>query len=179
MFGSSIITINELDKSTTEQQISLNAVFPAFLTQGLMPILAANKPSLIINVGSYAGVHAYPYLTMYSASKAFNHAFSRALSKEMHATGQDIEVLGIVVAQVSSQGNQDAPSFMVLSSDEMARDILARVGCGKELVVGSWRHCVTGDSMKFLMTDSMQRRVMTTIMTKRRSEEQALLAKNN
>lgn len=150
MYGASYRGLDEIPYDIVDKQISLNLRFPTLLTRILMPILKANKPSLIINVGSYAGEQAHPWLPIYSPSKAYNHAFSMSLTQEMRANKVDIEVLGVLVAQVESAGNFDKPGFNVLTSEQMARDILARVGCGMRLVCGSWRHCVFAESVKWL-----------------------------
>ena len=54
------------------------------VTQCLMPLLRVEgaPPSLLINVGSLAGLVS-PYLSMYGACKAFNNALSRNLSDEL------------------------------------------------------------------------------------------------
>jgi len=156
MFGPSYRAFDQIPYDIVEKQIALNLRFPTLLTWKLMPILKANKPSLIINVGSYAGEQAQPWLPIYSPSKAYNHAFSMSLTQEMRAEKVDIEVLGILVAQVESAGNFDRPSFTVLTSEEMARDILARVGCGRRLVCGNWRHCLLAESVKWLPVELME-----------------------
>lgn len=127
------------------KQVGLNAVFPTMLTRALLPNLMANTPSLVINVGSYAGVFGFANISVYCGSKAFNHMFSKSLSAEFKLSKTAIEVIGVIVAQVETAGNpSDKPGFSVLTPDEMAESILSRVGCGKSLVVGSWRHCVLG-----------------------------------
>jgi short-subunit dehydrogenase len=130
--------------------MTLNAIFPTLLTNALLPTIKANQPGLIINIGSYAGVHGFPWISIYSPSKAFNHTFSKALTKEMHVTNTDVEVLGILVGSVQSPGNPgETLNFMVLSTDEMAQSIIDRVGCGKELVAGNWRQCLGAESLKW------------------------------
>lgn len=77
----------------------MNARWPTQLTKALLPLLTDNSPSLIMNVGSMAGLWGLPYLSVYCASKAFNMLFSDALKQEIAAEGKrkDIEVIGIIV----------------------------------------------------------------------------------
>lgn len=145
------------------KQVDLNAVFPAMLTRALLPNLMANTPSLMINIGSYAGVFGLANISTYCGSKAFNHMFSKSLSAEFKLSKTAIEVVGIIVAQVETAGNpSNKPDFSTLTPDEMAQSILGKVGCGKSLVVGSWRHCILGQLPGWLpepVTEAMFRGV--------------------
>ncbi|TID20888.1 hypothetical protein E2P81_ATG05518 [Venturia nashicola] len=145
------------------KQVDLNAVFPTMLTRALLPNLMANTPSLVINVGSYAGVLGLANLSTYTGSKAFNHMFSKSLSAEFKLSKTAIEVIGILVAQVETSGNpSNKPDFSTLTPDEMAESILDKVGCGKSLVAGSWRHCVLGQMPGWLpepMAEAMLRKI--------------------
>jgi 17beta-estradiol 17-dehydrogenase / very-long-chain 3-oxoacyl-CoA reductase len=147
--------------------MTINAIFPTLITNALMPTIKQNQPGLVINIGSYAGVHGLPWISVYSASKSFNHTFSKALSKELIATGNDVEVLGIVVGSVKSAGNPDETlSFVVLDPDEMAESIIDRVGCGKDVVTGNWRQSFAADSLMWF-PDSIVRLLLTAEIKKR------------
>ena len=177
MYGPTYRSLEEIPYDIVDKEISLNLRFPTLLTKTLFPVLKANKPSLIINVGSYAGELCGPWLTIYTPSKAFNHAFSMALASDMRATKTDIEVLGILVGQVVSASNFDRLSFTVLTSEECARDILKRVGCGKSLVTASWRHCLAAEGVKWLPKEFVDWLVMQ-ILTQRRVHEEKRLKKH-
>lgn len=177
MYGPTYRSLEEIPYDTVEKEIALNLRFPTLLTKTLLPVLKSNKPSLIINVGSYAGDYCGPWLSIYASSKAFNHAFSMVLTSEMRASNTDIEVLGTLVAQVLSASNFDRPSFAVLTSEECARDILNRVGCGKRLVTASWRHCVAGEGLKWLPNEFVDW-ILIQIMTQRRKNEEKQLKKH-
>ena len=171
MFGPTYRSFEEIPYDTVDKQISLNLRFPTLLTKALSPVLKANKPSLIINVGSYAGEQRLPWLTIYSPSKAFNHAFSVSLASEMRAYNTDIEVLAVLVAQVQSGANLDHPNFAVLTSEECARDILDRVGCGKRLVTASWRHYVLAEGIKWLPQELVEW-LLIQLMRQRKADEE-------
>jgi 17beta-estradiol 17-dehydrogenase / very-long-chain 3-oxoacyl-CoA reductase len=153
------------------KQLDLNAIFPAMLTRTLLPTLISGKPSLIINVGSYAGVYGFANLSTYCGSKAFNHLFSKSLTAEFRLSKTPVEVLGILVGQVQTSGNpDDKPSFSTLTPDEMASSILGKVGCGKALVVGSWRQCILGQLPNWL-PQQMAEAMMSAVAAKRNERE--------
>ncbi|OCK73152.1 NAD(P)-binding protein [Lepidopterella palustris CBS 459.81] len=124
--------------------INVNIRFPARLTAALLPALTSksNLPSLIINLGSIAGVAHNPYLVVYSAAKAFNLSFSAALGKEMKAEGHNVEVLGFVIGSVDTPGAPAASQggISVMTPRQMAQACLNRSGCGKWILEGTWSH---------------------------------------
>jgi 17beta-estradiol 17-dehydrogenase / very-long-chain 3-oxoacyl-CoA reductase len=172
MFGlSPYSTLNEIPLDVVNKQLGLNMTFPTLLTRALLPTLITNKPALVINIGSYAGVYGMAFVTTYAPSKAFNHMFSTSLSAELKHLKLPVEVLGIIVGSVQTPGNpDDAPSFRTLTPEEMARDILGKVGCGKALVVGSWKQCLVGQSVGWL-PEQVAEQVMSTEMSKRAERE--------
>lgn len=63
--------------------INNNILAPTLILNTLIPkLLERNNRSCIINVGSALGDHPVGYLSLYSATKAFNNTLSRALSQE-------------------------------------------------------------------------------------------------
>ncbi|KUI57416.1 Very-long-chain 3-oxoacyl-CoA reductase [Cytospora mali] len=100
--------------------IDLNARFMARLTTLMLPVLiergagidsrgmsfGTHRRSLILNMSS-AGHIGLPWLIMYGATKAFNLAFSRGLSRELEADPETrhIDCLAVVPGDVRSQGN--------------------------------------------------------------------------
>ena len=131
-------TWRELQRRTREEidlLIDVNLRFSTHLTRVMLPILLRNKSSLILNVGSVAALIPSPWLTVYAGSKAFNLAWSRSLTAEMRATGEDVEVLGIIVGEVQAQHNSTRDTGLFRpSSRTMARAALGMVGCGKAVV---------------------------------------------
>jgi 17beta-estradiol 17-dehydrogenase / very-long-chain 3-oxoacyl-CoA reductase len=164
------------DKITSS--VNLNAIFPIYLTKALLPKLSANSPSLILNLGSYAGKYPIPMILPYGISKAMVHHFSRILAVENSMTSTPVEVLGIMISQVmtTNQGSETT-SFSVLSPERIAEDILARVGCGYDIVVGSWRHCITGEILKWLPANKGKKILVDQIETLARREK-AKIEKN-
>jgi 17beta-estradiol 17-dehydrogenase / very-long-chain 3-oxoacyl-CoA reductase len=172
IFGISAYTaLKDIPQDIILKHIVLNATFPTALTSALLPKLIASAPALVVNIGSYAGVHGLPYLTTYGPSKSFNHNFSASLSMEMKLLNADVEVMGVIVGNVKTPGNpSEDVGGMTLAPDEMARNILDRVGCKKAVVVGNWKQCV-GTSVLGWFPDAMKEKILSKEMQGRADKE--------
>ena len=160
-----------------DEIVGINARFPVLVTRAVLPELQRNAPALVMNIGSGAGLLSLPYVATYSACKAFNHAFSRALGREMATAGTNVEVLGILIGEVESAGNALAKAdLFTCSSDTLAKAALARVGCGRALVWAWYRHMLQY-SVFALLPDFMVTRIAGSMMQQRRDETQQAKAK--
>lgn len=132
-------TAEEIDAT-----IKVNDVFATHITGALLPLLQKNQPSLVMNIGSVSARLIMPYLSVYSAAKAYNEAFNNCLAAEMRAEGHDIEVLGIIVGSVRTEGRGSdiSTSFFTPSARVMAKAALEKVGCGRNLVPGYLPHAL-------------------------------------
>lgn len=122
--------------------IDLNTRFMSRLTALMLPVLTHNgsgedghgmsfgthRRSLIINLSS-AGAVGLPWMVMYGATKAFNLAFSRGLSRELELSGKTrhIDCLCVVPGDVRSQGNNLGSSRGSPDSDTYGWYIVNRV----------------------------------------------------
>lgn len=128
-----------------DQTINVNARFPTRLTAALLPLLKQNQPSLILNCGSYGGTSGIPYILTYTGTKAYVHNMTEGLRAEFVADRVgEIEALGILIGNTTSAGNR---SWMVgtISSEQCARGMLAKVGCGRSLVAPHWVPWIMGN----------------------------------
>lgn len=64
-----------------------NTLAPLELTAGLLPLLPPDEPAGLVFIGSLAGELGTPGMSLYSASKAAVHAFSRAAAAELAGQG--------------------------------------------------------------------------------------------
>lgn len=159
--------LTDVPLEVATKQIDLNAKFPTFLTRALLPTMTANGPSLILNISSYAGVYGDPYISIYAATKAFNNIFSTSLSYELRVVHPSLEVLGIVLGGILTAGNpHEKLGFASLTPDEVAGNIIARVGCGKGVCAASWKQCLLGESAKW-MPETLARWALTQEIQKR------------
>jgi 17beta-estradiol 17-dehydrogenase / very-long-chain 3-oxoacyl-CoA reductase len=113
--------------TTIDVLLDTNIRFMTHLTQIMLPGLKQCTPSLIINVGSLAEL-AMPYITVYSATKAYMSTFSKALDNEMRAEGVDVKVECMLFADIDTPVHQMKQSLMVVGSDHAAKCLLDRAG---------------------------------------------------
>ncbi|CAM1501489.1 Fc.00g034730.m01.CDS01 [Cosmosporella sp. VM-42] len=134
-----------VDSYTSEElhaNISTNATFPLLLTGALMPLLVANQPSLILNIGSQADV-GIPLFPSYGPAKSFFMTSTIELGLEADLAERDVEVLGLRVSQVTGTGTIVLPpSFMIPEAGTWVKAALARVGCRRSVILPYWPHAV-------------------------------------
>ncbi|KAL3420158.1 short chain dehydrogenase [Phlyctema vagabunda] len=94
-------TMPALDVDLDEARACFETNFFAIiaLTQALIPLLIAAK-GVIVNIGSLAGVLPYAFGSVYNASKAALHAYSRTLRLEVEPFG--VRVLVVVTGGIKS-----------------------------------------------------------------------------
>lgn len=84
--------------------IQLNVLATSLLTHQLLPNLQKQEKAYILNVSSLAAFSPIGYKTVYPASKAFIHSFSRGLYQEL----KDTNVFVSVVNPGPMRTNEDA-----------------------------------------------------------------------
>jgi 17beta-estradiol 17-dehydrogenase / very-long-chain 3-oxoacyl-CoA reductase len=161
-----------------DTQLNINDRFPLHVTSLLLPTLKENKPSLIINCGSGAGVLGVPYLVNYAGSKGYTFSFTRALKAEMvcEGYGKDVEVIGLIIQNTRSAGNTSEMPLFTIDARDCAKGALQSVGSGNTLVYTSWRHAVQS-KLFGLLPDNLLISAMVPEMRKRLAEEQEKLKK--
>ena len=70
--------------------LHLNVLCTTILTKALLSNLQQHTPAHILNIGSMAGFTPTAYKTVYPASKAYIHAFSKSLREELKSTGVSV-----------------------------------------------------------------------------------------
>lgn len=73
--------------------IQVNIMATAMLTRGLLPNLLAQSKAWVLNVSSLAAFSPTGYKTVYPASKAFVHHFTRGLYQELRSTSVFVSVV--------------------------------------------------------------------------------------
>ena len=87
------LKFEEASSSYIEKIIQLNVLATALLTHQLLFNLKEQKQSYILNVSSLAAFSPIGYKTVYPASKAFVHSFSRGLWQELRGTNVFVSVV--------------------------------------------------------------------------------------
>lgn len=70
--------------------LHLNVLCTTILTKEMLPNLQQNSPAHILNVGSMVGFTPTAYKTVYPASKAYVHSFTKSLREELKGTGVSV-----------------------------------------------------------------------------------------
>ncbi|CAG8091921.1 unnamed protein product [Penicillium salamii] len=165
--------------SEVDNTINLNARFMAQLTRILLPTLSQNSPSLILNMssGSHIGI---PWLCAYSAVKGFNASFSRAISREMKATGIAIDSIVVYPGDVHSQANTSGLAPFSPSSRQYAKLALDRVVTavrqGRNEMSPFWMHGLSG-VLDFMPEFLVQSLTKTSLEGKLKAQEQMMKVK--
>ncbi len=108
---------SDLSLRDNDTMIDLNCRAAVDMTQTVLPYM--NRGSRVLEICSTAGFQPFPYLSVYSASKAFLCRYSRALRVELYGTGisvtavcpywvKDTEFIGIAQEPQRREGQSDA-----------------------------------------------------------------------
>lgn len=92
-------------------------------------MLSREKRSAIINVSSIAGEYPIPFITTYSATKAYNDFFSQSLAMEY---SHKVDVLSLRPMYVESKLSKMEKSCTVASAQECAQAALKYLGVDYE-----------------------------------------------
>lgn len=84
---------DEVSSLYIEKIIQINILATSLLTHQLLPNLKERSSSYILNVSSLAAFCPIGYKTVYPASKAFIHSFSRGLCQELKKTNVFVSVV--------------------------------------------------------------------------------------
>ncbi|KAJ3538981.1 hypothetical protein NM208_g5669 [Fusarium decemcellulare] len=165
-----------LDKTSArdmDRVLSLNTTFMAHVTRHLIPMLAKNGPSLIVNVGS-ASMLGMPGVATYSGCKGFVASFTKAIAREMEADGVPVDVLGLVLGEVYTQGNTGNLPPGSPDGRDVARSTLGRavraVSCGKR-VFHPWMLHAMDDAIFEMMPDWMREKMLKTVFLNKRTQQ--------
>lgn len=156
--------LSTLSTAEVDGFVDMNARFMARLTNLVLPLLSSkstrqnHERSLILNVSS-AGRVGMPWIVMYSATKAFNYAFSMGLSRELEddpATAH-IDCLAVAPGEVQSQANVMAEG--AVTADEFGSYVVGGIdGAVKRKwreVRPYWGHDLQLGLMDRVLPDSM------------------------
>lgn len=132
---------SQFTQDQIDRVINVNVRFTAQITRALIPLLHRNGPSLLLNVSSIA-IAGIPYVSLYSATKAFGRTLSTALSMELKMQRKNIDVVALNVAEVQTGGYQVPATLAIPTGKAFARAALQNVGYGSGTVEGYWPHAV-------------------------------------
>jgi NAD(P)-dependent dehydrogenase (short-subunit alcohol dehydrogenase family) len=86
-------TIEEISEEQARAQIETNLFGALWVTQAALPYLREQGSGHIVQVSSIGGVHAFPTVGLYHASKWGLEGFSQALASEVKELGIDVTIV--------------------------------------------------------------------------------------
>jgi len=96
----------EMPLQQVRQQFETNVFAPLALAQAALPLLARERGSLVVNIGSISGVLTTPFSGVYCATKAALHSLSDALRMELAPFG--VRVLTVQPGAIQSEFGNNA-----------------------------------------------------------------------
>ncbi len=131
-------TLDELSSENIDSVLRLNLSFVTHLIRIVLPSLKHQTRSLIINIGSYAGIYPPGILSVYASSKSFQHSLSESLRREA-PPGMRVELH--LAGSVVSSSNRAAQSFMRPNSAIFAKTVCDHVGA-RNIIAPYWPHAI-------------------------------------
>lgn len=95
--------VGEIDIQDVKSMIDCNVVALINMTQAVLPLMKVKNSGDIVNIGSVAGLEAYPTGSIYCSTKFAVRAFTDSLRKELIHTGIRVILIapGIVETEFS------------------------------------------------------------------------------
>lgn len=132
----------EQDEAELERMVTLNCTSTALLARRLLPGMIARGRGALIIVSSVLGYIPGPWISTYTATKAFDLALGESLAPELKGTGVDI--LNLCPGSTSTEfhqvasGNDPSRELNAPRRDDPA-DVVrwALKGLGRELTVSA------------------------------------------
>jgi len=140
-----------------QTMVSVNCLSAVEMIQLVLPSMVTRQKGAIINISSSLGFHPAPYLTVYSACKAFVDFLSRGLRSEYADSGVIIQVVHpfFVATKMSGVSNSKKKSFFIAEPAEFASAALDTVGV-VDVTCGCLSHELEGVALSlvpsFLLT---------------------------
>ena len=155
------LTHDELDESMLENMITVNCAATAKMCRVALPLLA-ERGGVIVNVGSGSAAQPTPYLSHYSATKAFVEQLSRSLDREWRP--RNVRVLCAAPYYVSATGLYKArPSWHAPPAQVIVDGVFATLGDARQGSFEVIRACVAHEVIGVLFTSVAEDPVLSSI----------------
>ncbi|KAG1050959.1 hypothetical protein G6F43_006805 [Rhizopus delemar] len=121
----------EEDETIINNIVEVNIKGLMKMTKLVLPQMKTNRNGLIFNLGSFAGLVPTPYLSVYSAGKAFLSTWSQALGTEVAKDGIVVEHVNTYFV-VSAMSKIRKPTILIPTAKNYVASVLSKVGvaCG-------------------------------------------------
>jgi uncharacterized protein len=137
------------------EEIDLNIAALVALTRLFIPAMVERRRGTIINVASTAAFQAVPYMTTYSATKAFVLSFTEGLAGELAGSGVNVLALcpGPIRTEFQAVARNEkgrVPSFIYLDAETVAAQGIAAAASGRAVYISGAINLVTVQAERFL-----------------------------
>jgi 17beta-estradiol 17-dehydrogenase / very-long-chain 3-oxoacyl-CoA reductase len=133
-----------------QDMVSVNCLSAVQMIQSILPAMVARQKGAVVNISSSLGLHPAPYITVYSACKAFVDFISRGLRSEYADSGVIIQVVyPFFVATKMSGATTKNKSFLIAEPNEFASAALDTVGI-VDMTCGCLSHELEGVVLNLL-----------------------------
>ncbi|KAL0084904.1 hypothetical protein J3Q64DRAFT_1744537 [Phycomyces blakesleeanus] len=121
----------EEDDKVIQDIVEVNIKGAMRMTKLVLPQMRKDRSGLILNLGSFSGLVATPYLSVYSAGKAFLCTWSQALGAELASEGIVVENINTYFV-VSAMSKIRKPTFLIPLPKPYVASVLSKIGlaCG-------------------------------------------------
>ncbi|SFB83761.1 hypothetical protein SAMN05421747_101431 [Parapedobacter composti] len=136
--------------------IQLNVKATSLLIHQLLPNLLERSQAYVLNVGSVAAYSPIGYKTVYPASKAFIHSFTRGLYQEFAGTNVFFSVVnpGPMMTNMDSSARLQQQGFLakmgLLTPEQVAAIAVRQLFKRDTLIMLNWVNRLTWVLLKFL-----------------------------
>ncbi|KAI9244935.1 hypothetical protein BY458DRAFT_567270 [Sporodiniella umbellata] len=124
-------SFEEEDQTLIDNIVEVNIKGLMKMAKLVLPRMKENHKGLIFNMGSFAGLVPTPYLSVYSAGKAFLSTWSQSLGMEVAKHGIVVECVNTYFV-VSAMSKIRRPSLLIPDAKSYVTSVLSKVGvaCG-------------------------------------------------
>lgn len=120
--------LEEVDEKDISRLIAVNVSYFTEITALMIPLLKMQKkPCAIFNLSSFSATIPSPYLSVYSATKAYNDQMSQNLSSELRPFKIDVMSLRPYYVASAMTGMRRTTTT-IISPETLAQDALRKIG---------------------------------------------------
>ena len=145
----------EVDSQLNIVDVNITAL--TAMTHIVLPGMIARKQGCILNVSSLSGLLPIPYMSVYSASKAYSVFLSQSLSAELKKTGVKVIAicLGFTMTPFLEKAKLNSNNFRLylmpkMSSNKAAHVVFNSMFSEKKVIIGGIRNKLLVATLSFI-----------------------------
>lgn len=135
--------LESLDDDAIRTMFETNLIAPVMLTRDALPLLRASGDALIVNISSGMGLLAFPFYSVYAASKAGIARFGESLRRELD--GEGISVLNVFPVATDTSMMKTARVITPMETPDAVAEAIV------EAILTRQRQVIRGDAQRQTM----------------------------